>query len=152
MNDFENEWKSERDAFERTGVGRGTEIEGRGYLQQIFKRVQQRQADPSEYIEALMAALRDETFIYNSNRVALLPSSENDVRVFKDKLTLIPSLDFKNPVGLIFGYYVFEQGEISRAKLRRVEKAMTDEKFKDYFQFVTPPDIVRYARLWATIL
>lgn len=149
---MEDEWKDERGAFERTGVGRGTEIEGKGYLQQLQRQLRQDKADPTEYIEALLAEMRNEYYVVGNRRFPLITLSESQVNFFKTKLVLIPALKYKNPIGLIFGFYIRDDdGVISHSKLKQVETAMKHPQF-DYFTYVKPHDLVRYARLWDAVL
>ena len=149
---MEDEWKDERGAFERTGVGRGTDIEGKGYLQQLHRQMRQDRADPTEYIEALLAEIRNEYYDVGNNRFPLLTLSEPQIDFLKTKLDLIPSLKYKNPIGLIFGFYIRDgNGKISISKLKQVETAMKQPQF-EYFKYVKPYDLIRYARLWDDIL
>lgn len=148
----EDEWKEERGAFERTGVGRGTEIEGRGYLQQLQRQLRQEQGDPTEFIESLLAEMRNEYYRIGDRQFPLITLSESEVNFFKEKLTVIPSLGMKNPIGLIFGFYVNTPTGISRTRLKNVETAMEQPQFIEYFRFVKPHDIIRYARLWETVV
>lgn len=142
---------SERGAYDRVGVGRSTEIEGTGRLQKLAREMEQNRGDPTEYIDALLAELMTQTF-KDGNRVRqLLPLTLDQANNLKQRLQDIPSLGYKNPVALLFGYYVASAGNDPRAHLRHVGTAINEVKFDEYFRFIRAPDIFRYARLWGTI-
>lgn len=149
---IDDDWKDEKGAFDRVGTGR-TEIEGKGYLQSLERQYAQNRADPDEYIRALIAELRTEIFPLNKKKIQLLPITDGDVEILMDKLSLISRLDYKNPIALIFGFYVYQPDNVvSKSRLKHVNDAMSYEPYEEYFKFVYLYDIIRYVRLWDTVL
>ena len=85
--------------------------------------------------------------IYEETPLGQLFFTEENINDMIELTDNIQLLEFKNPVCLIFGYFVYSKGVIvDKNKLEHVKHAIP--KFNDYFEFVHLQDIVRYARLW----
>jgi hypothetical protein len=136
QNDYEDEQQilgSYRDV-ERTG-GFGTMIEGRGDLVNAQQKLRTNEERVVDQLGIYLAQFVEDHVL----------SAEQAVYV-RDVFSRVPYLEYKNPYVFILGYITLRGKEIAY-----LEKAIELLHYSG-MDNIAPPDIIRYARLWISLI
>jgi hypothetical protein len=120
-------------------------------LQQIQKRARRQDLTPEE---KFLKGFEAYAGIYKRNEMLNIP--DGDIEYIRRNIYRIKNVGYKNPAGILFGYYVLdikENGkvEINKKKLEKVIKLLPRVNIKDDIS-ITDPDIIRYARFWINFI
>nr|QBK85264.1 MAG: uncharacterized protein LCIVAC01_00730 [Iridovirus LCIVAC01] len=150
----EPEWIPAYEAMERVTVGRVGEtiIGGVGAqakrLQQIQKRARRQDLDPED---KFFLSFNVYSAIYQKE----LDITDEDIKYIVDNVYRIKNIGYKNPAGMLFGYYVLDiktKGvEINKRRLEKIFRLLPRVNIKDDI-FISKPDIIRYARFWINFI
>ena len=119
-------------------IGGGGEIGKK--LEDINKKLFRLSAPPDEKFKILVA-------IMFANYKDELILSFKDLDILIEKIDFVDNVFYKNPLAYILGYYSLDKKKISKKRFEHV--CNTVLKTIDY---IKPPDIIRYGRLWIKIL
>lgn len=144
MSDFESDedygdahdFRAEIDAYQRAGAISQYNLSGDRTLMTPLERFRVN-------VDGISRSLKDT--IYDS-------LSEQDIDTMLEKADILEVIEHKNPTGYILGYLA-----IDRQQDRRFTKYRYDYVVENILPFmldgsVKGPDIIRYARLWESIL
>lgn len=146
--DYAPVFEAERNVFERVGFGRANEILGGliiggggmgKKLADFEKRMERFSITPLERFRLF-------TFIQYKRFQEDLHLQENDLDRLIDMIDFIPDVQYKNAIAYVIAYATLKKGKIDKEKL---EKVIEETKNVDE---VTLPDVIRYGRLWESLV
>lgn len=149
----EPEMKADIKAFERVGMGNvlGTEIDlkslqGKKY-NEIISNIRKRGQSPYEnfkiYVNAFSLKYIDE------GKVELSPQ---DITNMLNYISFLSNPEYKNPIAFILGYIASNGGKgMDKVTFKRADSALKKIVI-DADLNITPPDIIRYAKLWKKLV
>ena len=130
------EFQPEARAYERVGIS--------GSMLGDFSDIRMVQ-DPSDrfiiYVDAISRKLMSED----------TDLDENDLTTMLTKAREIPNIGYKNPTAYVLGY-IASSGGRKNLVTKNVTKVINDILPKVHDVSVTPPDIIRYIRLWQSLV
>lgn len=133
---------STRDVFGETIIaGVGAEAQR---LQQIQKRARRQDLDPED---KFLISFNAYAAIYKS----MLDITDEEIKYIRDNVYRIKNVGYKNPAGMLFGYYVLDGVEINKQRLKKVFNLLPKVNAKDDIS-ITKPDIIRYTRFWINFI
>jgi hypothetical protein len=131
-----------RDFFNETVIaGVGAEAQR---LQQIQKRARRQDLDPED---KFLISFNAYAAIYKS----MLDITDEEIKYIRDNVYRMKNVGYKNPAGILFGYYILDGVEINKQRLKEVFNLLPRVNDKDDIS-ITKPDIIRYARFWINFI
>jgi len=131
-----------RDLFSETVIaGVGAEAQR---LQQIQKRARRQDLDPED---KFLIGFNAYAAIYKS----ILDISDGEIKYIRDNVYRMKNVGYKNPAGILFGYYILDGVEINKQRLKKVFNLLPRVNAKNDIS-ITKPDIIRYARFWINFI
>lgn len=92
--------------------------------------------------------------IVNSKFLSLrqhLKLNDKDLEIVINGIQNLNKPQFKNPLAYVLGFYVNTGRVINKERFKIAVKLIEDKDFMTQEDYVTSPDIIRYAILWNTL-
>ena len=136
--EFEQEFGQEVNVFERVGI-RNEFIDIN-----IDTEKNRTQKTPIErFVENINAIILD--LMHKSNIFY-----DKDITLILESISLLDNPSYKNPTAFILGYFATNGGnKIDKNKLKKTFDIIKNKEILD--TSITPPDIIRYCRLWLNL-